>query len=60
MTRAESETSQVPSVWKVSWMDAQTVRLQVSIGINRPPPPCPTNTVSNKHFRSDRIFWGPN
>ena len=23
-----------------------------------PPPPCPTNTVSNKHFRSDRIHFG--
>ena len=21
-----------------------------------PPPPCPTNALSNKHFRSDRIF----
>ena len=26
-----------------------------------PPPPCPTNALSNEHFRSDRIlFWGAN
>ena len=25
-----------------------------------PPPPYPTNTVSNEHFRSDRINLGPN
>ena len=25
-----------------------------------PPPPCPTNTLSNEHLSSDRIFWGPN
>ena len=23
----------------------------------RPPPRCPTNALSNQHFRSDRIFW---
>ena len=22
-----------------------------------PPPPCPTNALSNEHFRSDRCFW---
>ena len=25
-----------------------------------PPPPCPTNALSNEHFRSERIFLGPN
>ena len=25
-----------------------------------PPPPCPTNALSNEHFPSDRNFWGPN
>ena len=25
-----------------------------------PPPPCPTNTVSNEHLCSDLIFSGPN
>ena len=24
-----------------------------------PPPPCPMNGLSNEHFRSDRIFLGP-
>ena len=26
----------------------------------RAPPLCPTNALSNKHFRSDRNFLGPN
>ena len=25
-----------------------------------PPPPCSTNALSNKHFRSDRVFLGLN
>ena len=25
-----------------------------------PRPSCPTNALSNEHFRSDRIFLGPN
>ena len=25
-----------------------------------PPPPCLMNALSNEHFRSDRIFLGPN
>ena len=28
--------------------------------VRTPPPPCPTNAVSNEHFRSDCIFLGHN
>ena len=48
-----------PGMRRTGYQERLRRRLE-EVAPRPPPPPCPTNALSNEHFRSDRNFLGPN